>query len=222
VHILLEDPSKGELFAAAPYTAISVVEQAQDSSRFFAIRVVGDGGKMKATLGMGFEERPDAFDFSVSLQDVRRTLGMEDGASAGAAQRTGGRGPPVPPKKAETEAKHDFSLKEGETITINIGGKGRKTTPAKTDAEVSSGGGLFSIAPPPGAAGNKPFLPPPPSAADVRAGKSPFNIAPPPSASDVRAGMANKQATQQITQESQPQPSAEELGFDDGEFGEFQ
>src|SRR6266480_184622 len=81
VHILLEDARTGELFAAAPYTHPSAVEQASDSSRFFAVRVVGNGGKMKATLGIGFEERPDAFDFSVALQDVRRTLGLEGPAS---------------------------------------------------------------------------------------------------------------------------------------------
>lgn len=216
VHILLEDPSKGELFAAAPYTSPSAVEQAQDSSRFFAIRVVGDGGKMRATLGMGFEERPDAFDFSVSLQDVRKTLGMDGAAPAGAGQRAlGRRGPPVPPKKVE-EPKRDFSLKEGEMITINIGGKGRRTTAPKADEGASAGEGLFSIAPPPEV--GKPFLPPPPSAADVRAGKSPFTVAPPPSAMDVRASMGGK--SQQPMQ--QPQLSAEELGFDDGEFGEFQ
>jgi len=222
VHILLEDPSKGELFAAAPYTGVNVVEQAQDSSRFFAIRVVGDGGRMRATLGMGYEERPDAFDFSVSLQDVRRTLRMDDSAPSGAAQRLGGRAPPVPPKKEDAEVKRDFSLKEGETITINIGGKGRRTAPVKAEEGSASSGGLLSIAPPPGAAENKPFLPPPPSAADVRAGKSPFTIAPPPSAREVRAGMAAQQPTQHSTKPSQPPPSAEELGFDDGEFGEFQ
>lgn len=220
VHILLEDPKTGELFAAAPYTATSVVEQANDSARFFAIRVVGDGGKMRATLGMGFEERPEAFDFSVSLQDVRRTLGMDGSASSGASGARGGRrGPPVPPKKQVEEVKRDFSLKEGEMITINIGGKGRRTISDTKAGESATGGGLFSIAPPPGTGSAKPFLPPPPSAADVRAGKSSFSLAPPPSASDVRAEMESK--TRQA-QQPQSQPSAEELGFDDGEFGEFQ
>src|SRR5436305_9761872 len=35
--LLLEDPKTGALFAAAPYTSPVVVEQVQDSSRFFAI-----------------------------------------------------------------------------------------------------------------------------------------------------------------------------------------
>jgi len=220
VHILLEDARSGELFAAAPYTNPSAVEQANDSSRFFAIRVVGNGGKMRATLGIGFEERPDAFDFSVALQDVRRTLGLEGPAStanvgAGVGPQKGGReAPPVPKKKEDLEVKRDFSLKEGEMITINIGGKGRRAPAAKADEGASAGGvssgsaSLFSI-------------PPPPSAASMKSGALPF-LPPPPSAADVRAGMKGQQAFAQPTVSSNAQPTAEELGFDDGEFGEFQ
>jgi hypothetical protein len=36
-----------------------------DSSRYFVLRVEGDGGK-RAYIGMGFAERGDAFDFQVS------------------------------------------------------------------------------------------------------------------------------------------------------------
>lgn len=203
--IVLEDPSSGQLFAAAPYDRATVVEQASDSSRFFAIRVVGGGG-MKATLGLGYEERPDAFEFSVALQDVRRTLGLD--AAGASAQQAGrgrpgvpGRGPAVPAApaapayKPASDVKRDFSLKEGETITIDLGGKGRKST---TTDEGSGGGALFSLPPPPGpkssgSASAMPFLPPPPSAADVKA-----------------------------QSQSSNQPSAQDLGFDDGEFGEFQ
>lgn len=218
VHILLEDARTGELFAAAPYTHQSAVEQASDSSRFFAVRVVGNGGKMKATLGIGFEERPDAFDFSVALQDVRRTLGLEGPASATnvgtrMGPQRGGRGAPPVPKKEESETKRDFSLKEGEMITINIGGKGRRT-PAKVTEDINAGAisntgaSLFSIAPPP-------------SAASIKSGAMPF-LSPPPSAADVKAGMKGQQSSAQQAVSSNTQPTAEELGFDDGEFGEFQ
>jgi adaptin ear-binding coat-associated protein 1/2 len=208
VSILLEDPSSGDLFAAAPYTHQSVVEQALDSSRFFAMRVVGGGGQ-KATLGLGFEERPEAFDFGVSLQDVRRTLKMDGSQPATTAGSAGGRAVARggPAKPAAEEPKRDLSLKEGEMITINIGGKGRRHISAENKAKDSSasGGNPFAILPPPPPAGKSSssssmaFLPPPPSAGSLR--------------SDRDKG--------QNQESNKKEPSAEELGFDDGEFGEF-
>jgi len=190
--LLLEDPSSGQLFAAAPYTSPNVVEQALDSSRFFAVTVVGEG--RKAILGMGFEERSDAFDFSVALQDLRRTLGMEV-PGGGPARKAGDQ------KKDEVEIKRDFSLKEGETITVNLGGRARRSKPEETQStKQSDHDALFSIKPPPGPGGNTasamPFLPPPPSARSVK----------------------EERRRSRQTFEQKPQ----DFGFDDGEFGEFQ
>jgi adaptin ear-binding coat-associated protein 1/2 len=193
VNILLEDPSTSQLFAAAPYAHPSAVEQALDSSRFFAVRVVGEGG-MRATLGVGFEQRPEAFEFVVTLQDVRRTLGLEGQAAAGSSSHGTGRGGLGGPAKVP-EKKLDLSLKEGEMITINIGGKAKK--PAST-SEGSGNADAFAI------------LPPPPSAASVKAkGSAPSAaaiLAPPPAS----------------TAPSTSKQDLEDLGFDDGEFGEFQ
>ncbi|KAL9584285.1 MAG: hypothetical protein Q9212_002228, partial [Teloschistes hypoglaucus] len=51
--ILLEEKSTGDLFAACPYTSPSAVLPVTDSTRFFALRVEGEGGRMKAVLGVG-------------------------------------------------------------------------------------------------------------------------------------------------------------------------
>lgn len=183
--ILLEDPATGQLFAAAPYTAVTVVEQVLDSSRFFAVTVQGEGGR-KAVLGVGFEDRSDAFDFSVALQEVRKTLGIQSLAE----RKMGGR---AAKEKEKVEEKRDFSLKEGQTITVNIGGrKGRRSEGRSGE---NSGSGDFALGPPPGGG----LLPPPPSAQEVK---------------------AQKRLSQTF---SPPAPgSIEDLGFDDGEFGEFQ
>jgi hypothetical protein len=224
--ILLEDPTSGQLFAASPYTSPAVVEQAMDSSRFFAIRVVGDGG-MKATLGLGFEERPEAFDFGVCLQDVRRVLEMEAQSSASgqkSGKRVGASGKaPIP--APSSEIKRDYSLKEGETIKINLGARTRRNQndddddDDDDDGEDGAVGGqrkgsasLFSIPPPPSSSssGNvMPFLPPPPGAAEVKAGRR-----------RQEHSTTNAIPSQPVAQEKQP--SAADLGFDDGEFGEFQ
>ena len=161
-----------------------------DSSRFFAVRVQGEGGR-KAVLGIGFEERSEAFDFSVALQEVRKTLGIEDNGKAGGKKAL---------KEEKVPEKKDFSLKEGETITVNIGGRGmgrRNTT--KEEATGSKGLGGFSLPPPPGGGSLGSFLPPPPSAQEVKTQK-------------------------RLSQTFEPPPSGsiEDMGFDDGEFGEFQ
>lgn len=192
--ILLEDGSSGELFAAAPYSHSTVVTQAVDSSRFFAVRVVGDGGR-KATLGIGFEERSDAFDFGVTLQDANKAL---DGDKNSAARITSAAASAKRPP--ELEKPPDYSLRDGQTITVNIGGRGG----GKGGSRSSSSSTPISQASSGQTEGTLPFLPPPPTAADVKSGlnKSAFPPDPPPP--------------------SQSGPSAKDLGFDDGEFGEFQ
>ncbi|CAI9627951.1 unnamed protein product [Alternaria burnsii] len=204
--LLLEDPKTGDLFAAAPYTSERTVEQALDSSRFFAITVVGEG--RKAILGMGFEERSEAFDFSIALQDARRVLGFEQNPAVTSSSRSS--------KSAQTpvaeEPKRDFSLKAGETISINLGGlKGRRSRSHEGGEKSEEGDGkseqdaLFSIKPPPGSGGGGPgFLPPPPSAKSVK--------------EERRRSRQNFDAASF----QPPKQTAEDLGFDDGEFGEFQ
>jgi hypothetical protein len=192
-NILLENPSSGELFVAAPYTSPSVVEQVLDSSRFFAIRVEGGGGR-KALLGIGFEERSEAFDFSTELQNARKVQGFDKVTPSGPG-RKGSKGVEAP------AARKDFSLKEGETITINIGGKGRRNRDGR-ESTASSASTPFALpAPPQTSKGgvSMPFIPPPPSAQDVKAER--------------------RRSRQNIPLEPH---SAADMGFDDGEFGEFQ
>ncbi|GAP84825.1 putative adaptin ear-binding coat-associated protein 2 protein [Rosellinia necatrix] len=179
--IVLEDQRNGQLFAAAPYTAAAVVEPASDSSRFFALRVQDEAGR-KATLGIGFEERSDAFDFGVSLQEAQKTLGWAQDGPPG--------NKPTMERKDSAE-KRDLSLKEGETITVNLPARfGRRKPQAGEDAS-DTGRSSFSLPPPPFAAasGGGSILPPPP---------------PPPSTSSRAKRL-----------------SAANLGFDDGKFGEF-
>jgi hypothetical protein len=179
--IVLEDANTGDLFAAAPYTSAAVVQQANDSSRFFAVRVQGEGG-MKATLGIGFEDRSPAFDFGIALGEVRKVLDMEAATNSSGPVRAGA----AATAKSEMQPIQDFSLKEGEKIHIQVGSKGRRAAPANDTTGRGDDAALFSIAPPP-----------------------------PPA-----AGPASVSTTS--TKPTQDGKSAEELGFDDGEFGEFQ
>ncbi|KAK9458140.1 adaptin ear-binding coat-associated protein 1 NECAP-1 [Dipodascopsis uninucleata] len=108
--IRLEDVDTGELFACAPYFENGKgVEQVLDSTRFFVIRVVD--GNRHAYLGMGFQERSDAFDFNIALQDFKRHAAPLD--------TTASFGNSKPADKKEPELK-DYSLEDGKTITISL------------------------------------------------------------------------------------------------------
>ncbi|KAF2752741.1 adaptin ear-binding coat-associated protein 1 NECAP-1 [Pseudovirgaria hyperparasitica] len=201
VNVLLEEASSGNLFAAVPYTDEGAVEPAVDSSRFFAIRVVGDG--RKAVLGLGFEERAEAVDFSIALQDAQRVLGLQ---KKGAAEPGSSRGP----GEQKSDVKRDYSLKEGETIKVEIGGRRGRNTGSST--MTATGGGedqglsKFTSKPPLTSGGGAfPLIPPPPSASAVK--------------SERRRRSRNMQYGSASTD---PNKEAKELGFDDGEFGEFQ
>ncbi|ROT41800.1 DUF1681-domain-containing protein [Sodiomyces alkalinus F11] len=207
VDIILEDPASGQLFAAAPYVSPAVVEPVIDSSRFFALRVQDPAGR-KAFLGIGFEERSDAFDFGVAVQEARKSLGMEDASVAGVPSRGGGGAKDQNQLAATTpskeEPKRDYSLKEGETITVNLGGRfGRRRPPPAQQSDTPSDNqdvSSFSLPPPPSSAqnfnttGTNPLLPPPP----------------PSGASAVRSQQRDRKRL-----------SAQDLGFDDGQFNEF-
>lgn len=191
--IRLEDPSTGDLFAAAPYKEPSAVEAALDSSRFFAVRVQDEGGR-RAILGIGFEERGESIDFGIALQEARKVQGME---SAGPGM---GSKAPVPGK---VPVKRDLSLKEGEMIHIDLGTKVRRKEAESGGDKEKGREALFSIAPPPyveKGGGGLPLLPPPPSTQHSNAKEKRRS----------RQNMVNAA------------PPAAELGFDDGEFGEFQ
>ncbi|KAL2267435.1 hypothetical protein VTJ83DRAFT_4712 [Remersonia thermophila] len=213
ITILLEDPATGALFAACPYDHPRAVQPTADSSRFFALRVRDPSGKQRATLGVGFEDRAEAFDFGVALQEAGRGLAAvgvagfssssataaaaaatTTAAAAAAAAVAGGEGP-AGFEPGSAGAGKDWSLKEGETITVKLSGTrfGRRAASGSSDG-ASSGAGDKETA---GQSLSAFALPPPPP--------------PPSSARSAREERAQKRLSAQ----------AQQLGFDDGQFGEF-
>uniref|UniRef100_A0A673AYK8 Adaptin ear-binding coat-associated protein 1 n=1 Tax=Sphaeramia orbicularis TaxID=375764 RepID=A0A673AYK8_9TELE len=128
--IKLEDKVSGELFAQAPvqeYPGVAV-ETVSDSSRYFVLRIRDDNGR-SAFIGVGFADRGDAFDFNVALQDHFKWVKQENELKKSAQLRDSG-------------PKLDLGFKEGQTITLNIGGK-------KRDKPRPHGPGGLGVLPPP-------------------------------------------------------------------------
>jgi len=111
--VLLVDRTSGDVFAVCPIKD-GAVDRCVDSSRYFVLRIENANGR-HMFIGMAFNERNDAFDFNISLEDAKR-------------EREAAREPiqniiPDLPEK-------DYSIKEGEKIRVkikNIGGYGGGT-----------------------------------------------------------------------------------------------
>ncbi|KAI4378573.1 hypothetical protein MLD38_016033 [Melastoma candidum] len=167
--IRLEDPATGELFAACfvyPGRRGASVETVLDSSRYFVLRIEDGRGK-HAFIGLGFNERNEAFDFNVALSDhdkyVKRT-GTE-------GERVGeGVGGDDADNHIEIHPAVNHRLKEGETIRINVKNKSSSGTGMLSAAGLSAAHSVsgqpkaIGLAPPPGRSSKiRSPLPPPPT-----------------------------------------------------------
>ncbi|CAN4093235.1 unnamed protein product [Withania somnifera] len=148
--IRLEDPNSAELFAAcfmAPGQRESSVESVLDSSRYFVLKIEDGRGK-HAFIGLGFNERNEAFDFNVALSDHEKYVKRENDKDVGDGEAGDD-------NHIEIHPAVNHRLKEGETIRINV-----KNKP-------SSGTGMLSAvglaAGTTGAVKKPPALAPPPS-----------------------------------------------------------
>ncbi|CAD6568871.1 MAG: hypothetical protein CYPHOPRED_002916 [Cyphobasidiales sp. Tagirdzhanova-0007] len=149
VTVRLEDSNTGELFAQSPVDkAGKSVEPVLDSSRYFVLKVVDINTSKHAYLGMGFQERSEAFDFQVALQDwqKRQRVPKLDPTESDSSSSSTPSSPHIP-----SGPKRDFSLKEGQTINVKLGsmsGTGKKSNMRSEPP----GGGIPLLAPPPPAA----------------------------------------------------------------------
>ncbi|WOL15932.1 hypothetical protein Cni_G24714 [Canna indica] len=160
--IRLEDPGSGELFAACfvlPGQRESSVEPALDSSRYFVLKIEDGQGK-HAFIGLGFNERNEAFDFNVALSDHEKYLRREHEKESGEV---------LDESQIDIHPAVNHRLKEGETIHINVKNKpstggGMLSSAGLTGGALSKPKGSTLLAPPPGGAGKlRSPLPPPPN-----------------------------------------------------------
>lgn len=140
--IMLLD-GKNATFAVCPVSDDTAVERTLDSGRYFVLKIQNAQGR-HAFIGIAFNERNDAFDFNVALQEHKDGLAREDAAALAIGVTDNG---PI---------LQDLSIKEGEKIKIKLSGGGSR----QEKRTASSGGGMLS---PPPQSGGRGLLAPPPA-----------------------------------------------------------
>lgn len=149
--LYLEDAETGALFAACPVnepgTGPTSVEPVTDSSRYFVLRIEDSTGK-HAYIGMGFRERPDAYEFNATIADHWKGVRREREAEEVRRRLE---------QEGDARPALDLSLKEGQTLTIDLGHH-KRDKPRRHNGS-PSGPVSLTLDPPPKA----PTLAPPPS-----------------------------------------------------------
>ena len=107
--ITLLDSNTNQVFATCNVTDSSCVEKTLDSGRYFVLKIQNAQGR-HAFIGIAFNERNDAFDFNVALQNHQLECAREDKAAAEPA--------------ISSAPLRDLSIKVGEKITVKIAGAG--------------------------------------------------------------------------------------------------
>ncbi|MQL78418.1 hypothetical protein Taro_010824 [Colocasia esculenta] len=137
--IKLEDKNTGELYARAflrkgePHP----VEPVIDSSRYFVLRIEENiGGRLRhAFIGIGFRERPEAYDFQAALHDHMNALFCCGNMKCLSVCSSFTHRYLDKKQTAEEMEQHfqstpsvDYSLKEGETLVLQIKNKGNHSS----------------------------------------------------------------------------------------------
>ena len=150
-----------------------------DSSRYFVLRIEDQG--RHAFIGIGFNERDEAFDFKVALTDHNR---VEANVAAAKALLD------------SAAPKEDLGLKDGQKIVVKLSGKVKnpdKKQPNKL------GGGYSGVAPPPARSAAGISAPP---SSSISA--PPRAVAPPASAPAPVAATTHTPPAQQAPPAQQP------------------
>ncbi|KAB2611629.1 hypothetical protein D8674_019661 [Pyrus ussuriensis x Pyrus communis] len=103
------------------------VEPVIDSSRYFVLRVEEniDGRLRHAFIGLGFRERTEAYDFQAALHDHMKYLDKKKTAEE-------------MEQKFQQTSSVDYSLKEGETIVLQLKNKTAEIVKSKVSENNSS------------------------------------------------------------------------------------
>lgn len=212
--IKLEDKTTGELYARAflrdgePHP----VEPVIDSSRYFVLRVEENiGGRLRhAFIGIGFRERPEAYDFQAALHDHMKYLNKKKTAEEMEEQY-------------QKTSSVDYSLKEGETLVLQIKNTGGRVKSAFFEQGLNK----LSLAETTNKKENTICLvPPPPPPAPLSPvnsiGNTPIKWPPNLSLEGTGKDDSVQNTDEKISQEPRPLEDQNSKEAPDDDFGDFQ
>ncbi|PQQ16366.1 uncharacterized protein Pyn_23393 [Prunus yedoensis var. nudiflora] len=207
--IRLEDKNTSELYARAflrkgePHP----VEPVIDSSRYFVLRVEEniDGRLRHAFIGIGFRERTEAYDFQAALHDHMKYLDKKKTAEE-------------MEQKFQQTSLVDYSLKEGETLVLQLKNKSAEIVKSKVsennspEKKANQKEPLICIKPPP---------PPPGPLSPSTGQKSPTNF-PPNLNLQLDSNHKASESTEDDSKESISSGNEITQDIPDDDFGDFQ
>lgn len=214
--VKLEDKNTGELYAQAFVRRGQPlpVEPVIDSSRYFALCIEENfGGRTRhAFIGIGFRERPEAYDFQAALYDHVKYLNKKQVAEEMEQQY-------------QRNASIDYSLKEGQTLKLQLKNPQKGTGTGKStffeqeldkmsfDESREKCNPLPCLAPPP--------PPPAPSSPSAKCYTSEKKLMPSPSATmhikSTKSSSINEEENKGLSKKI----DEEQESFED-DFGDFQ
>uniref|UniRef100_A0A7N0VMM5 NECAP PHear domain-containing protein n=1 Tax=Kalanchoe fedtschenkoi TaxID=63787 RepID=A0A7N0VMM5_KALFE len=211
--IRLEDRTTGELYAQAFLREgeLHPVESVIDSSRYFVLRIEEniDGRRRHAFIGIGFRERTEAYDFQAALHDHMKYLNKKKTAEE------------MEQHFQQSSSSVDYSLKDGETIVINLKNKGNSVMKSKSlekgmrrvslDETSNKREPALFIQPPP---------PPPASLSPSATSQNSPNSNPP--SLTLEETTSTKDIHNSTKEESQTPENETEPDVPDDDFGDFQ
>lgn len=212
--IKLEDKETGELYARAflrdgePHPVEAVI----DSSRYFVLRIEENiGGRLRhAFIGIGFRERPEAYDFQAALHDHQKYLNKKKTAEEMEQQY-------------QKSSSVDYSLKEGETLKLQIKNKTAGTIRSKffeqglnnlsLEEKANRKDSTVLLKPPP---------PPPAPLSPVGTAASSPPVSPSKLSLEQSAETKDSKTTKEQPNKSEPVKDQGPQDVEDDDFGDFQ
>ena len=153
------------LFVSVPLLNDRCCEQCSDSSRYFVLRVTDEATRRSALIGLGFNDRTEAFDFKVAVQDTfdrhivptpadddvddEKSNGFDSLAGDGSRHKRDKSSSSTSSNSSNSNVKSDYALAPGAMIHVKLASDSAQShARSKSNQPANPSADAFKIAPP--------------------------------------------------------------------------